>query len=287
MCVTDRNKTAPGLCGCNGVETDTDSDGTPDCNDMCPRDATRTAPGVCGCGLPDTAAPLCLAHRYSFNDAASTATVRDSVGTADGTAVNVTLPGTGTLTLAGGTSDQYVRLPAGIISALGDNATFETWFTWAGGGAWQRVFDFGTNEMGAGGQGTGTAFVFFTPMRDSGVSLLSVNTVGLTEVNGPAAFPSGLTTGGGPHHLACVVDAKGVDGNTPNAAVYIDGAFVLRIPLLSVLSGLADVNNWLGRSQFAPDLEFGGTYYEFRIYSAALTAAQISASFAAGPDALP
>ena len=40
-------------------------------------------------------------------------------------AVNVTLPGTGTLTVAGGTSDQYVKLPSGIISGLGDNATFE------------------------------------------------------------------------------------------------------------------------------------------------------------------
>jgi hypothetical protein len=292
MCVTDRNKIAPGICGCNGTDVDTDGDGTADCNDMCPHDRTRTAPGVCGCGVPDTSAPFCLAHRYSFNDAAASTTVLDSVGAANGTAVNVALPGNGTLTLAGGTSDQYVKLPSHIISTLGDSATFEAWVTWAGlaagGGVWQRLFDFGNNENGAtGGQGTGTAFVFFTPTRDSGVSLLSVNTAGLSEVNGLAGFPSGAATGGGPHHLACVVDAKGVDGNAPNAAVFIDGVFVARTPLLSVLSALDDVNNWLGRSQFAPDPEFAGTYYEFRIYSTALTAAQISASFAAGPDTLP
>jgi uncharacterized protein len=54
---------------------------------------------------------------------------------------------------------------------------------------------------------------------------------------------------------------------------------------VSSLSQLRDVNNWLGRSQFILDPEFAGTYYDFRIYSTALTQAQISASLAAGPDA--
>ncbi len=134
-CPTDPNKKIAGICGCFAVDDDTDRDGTPDCNDRCPRDGTRTAPGLCGCGPPDNT-PLCLAHRYRFDDgptsdggvsdggtgdggAPSGPVVRDSVGTAHGTAVNFTPTGTGSVTLAGGTSDQYINLPSHMILGAG------------------------------------------------------------------------------------------------------------------------------------------------------------------------
>ena len=34
--------------------TDSDGDGTPDCNDGCPNDPDKTNLGICGCGVPDT-----------------------------------------------------------------------------------------------------------------------------------------------------------------------------------------------------------------------------------------
>ncbi|MCE9595911.1 MAG: hypothetical protein K8S98_17115 [Planctomycetes bacterium] len=54
LCPTDPNKIAPGTCGCGTADTDTDSDGTPDCNDLCPADPNKIAPGTCGCGFADT-----------------------------------------------------------------------------------------------------------------------------------------------------------------------------------------------------------------------------------------
>ena len=305
-------KAAPGICGCAVPDTDSDNDGTVDCLDGCPQNRNRVTPGLCGCALPDTAAPSCLAHRYSFDDGApsdggagdagtsdadagdagdagggGTTVVRDSVGTANGTAVNVVLRGTGTLTLTGGQTDQYVSLPSGIISALGNSATFEGWINWTGPGSWQRIFDFGVADPAMPGvQGTGSAFVFLTPISGPGVALFSVNTVGLTEVMSPGFFPQGAP-GALPHHFAAVIDASAGDAGAPAARLYIDGTLVGSTPLTSVLSGLQDVNNWLGRSQFAPDPEFGGTYYEFRIHSAAMTQAQINDSIAAGPDRLP
>jgi hypothetical protein len=36
------------------AETDSDGDGTPNCNDGCPNDPNKTAPGACGCGSADT-----------------------------------------------------------------------------------------------------------------------------------------------------------------------------------------------------------------------------------------
>ena len=42
-----------------------------------------------------------------------------------------------------------------------------------------------------------------------------------------------------------------------------------------------------GRSQFPADDGFSGSFLEFRIYSVALTAAQIRSSYDAGPDVVP
>ncbi|MBK7084174.1 MAG: lamin tail domain-containing protein [Flavobacteriales bacterium] len=53
-CPDDPNKTASGICGCGVQDTDTDSDGTADCNDGCPNDADKVVAGQCGCGVPDT-----------------------------------------------------------------------------------------------------------------------------------------------------------------------------------------------------------------------------------------
>jgi hypothetical protein len=53
-CPSDPNKTYPGQCGCGVADTDSDSDGTADCNDECVNDNQKTAAGQCGCGNPDT-----------------------------------------------------------------------------------------------------------------------------------------------------------------------------------------------------------------------------------------
>ena len=49
-CVDDPDKTEAGVCGCGEAETDTDSDGTPDCSDACPLDPKNDEDedGVCG-----------------------------------------------------------------------------------------------------------------------------------------------------------------------------------------------------------------------------------------------
>jgi hypothetical protein len=66
--------------------------------------------------------------------------------------------------------------------------------------------------------------------------------------------------------------------------LYLDGADAGSKALTGSLSSINDINNWLGRSQYSPDAEFGGSLYEFRIYNRALSAGQIALSFADGPD---
>jgi hypothetical protein len=107
-------------------------------------------------------------------------------------------------------------------------------------------------------------------------------------LNSIAAVPTTVDT-----HLALVVD-----GVARIMTLYQNGAVVQvgapytdlgtgSVNNLAGLSGLNDVNNWLGRSQFAPDPGFDGTISEFRIYSVARSAAQIMASFRATETGLP
>ncbi|MEW6427697.1 MAG: CFI-box-CTERM domain-containing protein [Thermodesulfobacteriota bacterium] len=53
-CPADATKIAAGQCGCGVADTDSDGDGTADCVDGCPADVAKTAAGQCGCGVADT-----------------------------------------------------------------------------------------------------------------------------------------------------------------------------------------------------------------------------------------
>lgn len=48
------DKAAPGQCGCDTPDTDTDSDGTADCIDVCPDDPNKDSENQCGCNVLDT-----------------------------------------------------------------------------------------------------------------------------------------------------------------------------------------------------------------------------------------
>jgi hypothetical protein len=164
------------------------------------------------------------------------------------------------------------------------NATFEAWVTWGAGAAWQRIFDFGDNDgTGAGSQGAnGLTYFFLSPkaVNNSGhlrVAYTLSGPSGETKIDAAAALPSGAIA-----HVAVVVDQT-----ASTLALYLNGAASGSTTLSSPLSSINNVNNWLGRSQFSTDPEFAGSIQEFRVYGVARTAAQIQASYSAGPDALP
>jgi|GEM_PF-412804 len=52
-CPLDPDKTELGICGCGVPDTDSDGDGTADCQDLCADDPGKAGPGICGCGTPD------------------------------------------------------------------------------------------------------------------------------------------------------------------------------------------------------------------------------------------
>ena len=84
-----------------------------------------------------------------------------------------------------------------------------------------------------------------------------------------------------PDHVAVVIDRT-------NAAMrlYSNGVEIASSAESVDLEAINDVNNWLGRSNYYVDPPLSAVFVEFRIYSQALTATQIRASFEAGPGAL-
>ena len=273
-CPEDPEKTDPGECGCGEVDIDSDGDLTADCNDLCPNEPSKTEPGECGCEVPASEEEECSAlkngilHRYEFSGTGTEAT--DSVGDKDGTIVGG-LQSDGTLTLDG--IDQYVSLPAGMVSSLTD-ATFEVWFTWNGGDGYQRIFDFGDTT---GSPTLGNTYLYLAASRPeegpgSGFSLTGYSAEIKTEA------PNVLVLGEKYHIVLVTSETNG------SFSLYIDGAFQSGIAFTSSLGALSDINCYLGRSLYDADPYLNGSIDEFRIYDVALNQAEIAFSLAQGPD---
>ena len=210
-----------------------------------------------------------LAHRYSFSETGGT-TVTDSLG---GPAWNGVLPNGGTL--SGGqltltsTSSQFVSLPAGMVSTL-SNFTIEAWVKLNSTANWARIFDFGNNT---------TVYMFLTPQNGTtGKVRYAITTSGSggeQQLDGNSALTTGVW-----HQVA-------VTWNANTGMLYVDGVPVgtNNAMTLKPSSLGSTVSNYLGKSQSANPY-LNGLLDEFRIYSVALSATEIAATYALGPDQL-
>ena len=256
--------------------------------DACLGDPDKVAPGICGCGIAEgrcLALKDALIHRYPFDGTGSVAV--DQVGGADGTIMNTALGGLGQLDLAReGELEQYVDLPNGIISPL-SSATFEAWVIWqppAPVPFWERIFDFGVSTAGEDKRDSGKSYLFLAPGGPGNepdvprTAFRDLNLTGEVILDSVETFPTERL-----FEVAVVVDAAAHE-----LRLYLDSREQRRVTLTEPLSGIQDVNNWLGRSQFAKDARFGGSFLEFRIYDKALSPAELADSYRFGdsPDFL-
>ncbi len=207
-----------------------------------------------------------LQHRYSFAADAS-----DSVGHANGTLEGAASVSDGQVRL-NGTRGTYVNLPGGLIA--GDKAvTFEFWATLNTNRNWARVFDQGTTNGNQGGHD-----LYFCPHSGSRDFRLTIMDPHPTErvVTIPGNLDNQTNL-----QVACVLDpASGFMG------IYTNGVLAAARHDLVSLASVGTNCFFLGRSLFASDAPLNGSIDEFRIYSAALSAADVAASYRNGPNAV-
>jgi arabinan endo-1,5-alpha-L-arabinosidase len=148
----------------------------------------------------------------------------------------------------------YVSLPLSV----GNASTFATWVKWNGGGAWQRIFDFGNDT---------TNYFFLTPAANTSVLRFAISTngpAGEQQINAPYALPTNSWV-----HIAVTLDGS-------VGILYVDGAPVATNSSLNLRPWQTTPhNNNLGKSQFGADPLFNGRLASFRIFGRALSPVEI------------
>lgn len=155
-----------------------------------------------------------------------------------------------------GTS-QYAMLPANLFASV-TNFTIACWVNWDGGGAWQRIFDFGNDT---------TQYMFLSPSSGSGTLRFAVTTNGngAEQILETSPLPVGQW-----RHVA-VTRAGNI------ARLYVNGALaVSNTNVVTVApASFNPVLNYVGKSQW-PDPLFNGRLDELFIYNYALSDTEIS-----------
>src|SRR5665213_808736 len=150
-------------------------------------------------------------------------------------------------------SNQYVQLPPGVAFAR----TFSAVVKWNGGGAWQRIFDFGVDT---------TKYVMLTPYSGDGKLRCDIRVSGTTQtIEAASPLSAGVWT-----QVALTLDGQ-------TGIIYVNGAPVVTNAITLSPVDVAAQTNHLGRSKFVADPYFNGQITSFRAYGRVLSAAEIAA----------
>jgi len=227
------------------------------------------------CAILATEARGALLHRWSFNG-----DCEDRAGGAAALLKGGARVENGACVFDG--KGAYAELPVLNTMEILMDFTIEAWLTWEGGGAWQRIFDYGNRaEDPQRRRQVGKQWFMLTPRSAQGVVEMHINVDpqprGRTEVfaaGGPLPV-------GKPVYVAVVFSGNRVK-------IYIDGEKKAESEILADPSEIANPTHfWLGRSLWEGDPFFKGSISEFRIHDEALSEADILRSASAGPDRFP
>ncbi len=149
-------------------------------------------------------------------------------------------------------SDTYLSLPVNLNDS--EDITVAAWVYWNGGGAWQRVFDFGTGT---------NQYLFLTPSNGSVMRLGIKNGNAEQTVSYSTTMPTAQWV-----HIAGVLRGD-------VATLYLNGVPVSTNSSVTINpSDLKCIRNYVGKSQFSDPL-FNGRIDEFRLYNYAVSGAAI------------
>ena len=150
-------------------------------------------------------------------------------------------------------TNQAVQLPPGVAFAR----TFSAVVKWNGGGAWQRLFDFGVDT---------TKYLMLTPYSGEGKLRCEIRANGTTQtLLAPSPLSTGVWT-----HVALTLDGQ-------SGIIYVNGAPVVTNAITLSPLDVEAQTNYLGRSKFIADPYFNGQIANFRVFGRALAPAEITA----------
>ncbi|MHC5902992.1 family 43 glycosylhydrolase [Streptomyces sp. S6] len=210
---------------------------------------------------PDVPADL-LVH-YKFDETKGDIAVDSSGHGNQGTYVGSPSFGTGvqggSVKLSGGS---YVKIPNGVLKDAG-SVTVSTYAKWQGGAGFQWLFGLGPDS---------DKYLFATP-SNGGSTLYSAITKASWSAEQKLTGNSALTAGKWQHVTVTL------DGATGTMVLYADGVEVARtktnIKPSELYDAAKDYSGYIGKSLYAADPAFAGEVDDFRIYSRALTAAEV------------
>jgi hypothetical protein len=168
----------------------------------------------------------------------------------------------------------YVSMPSTAFANLTD-MTVATWVNVTTSQNWQRMLDIGINARLTNNTPTGTHYMNLVPKNDSTSLAFSITKdgIGSEQTLTAPALDAGVWK-----HVAVVLGSG-------QSSLYVDGVAVSNSsPPTLRPSDLGAIDYaYLGKSQFS-DPYFDGKFDEFRVYSRALSAAEIQALYQyAGP----
>ncbi len=220
-----------------------------------------------------TASAQTLVDRYSFTDDGTHTNIVDSVG---GTNWYGTLPNGGDLVdvpgqliLAAG-SDQYVQLPAGVLSNY-TAVTIDCWATFGTLPGNCFLYGFGNTDSG----GAGENYIFCQP--ENGRIAISGGDPGYSYEQGTGG--AGNFSGETVHVTSVYNPVLGYE------ELYTNGVLVsANNAVTTPMSSVSDQLNYIGRSLYTSDGYMDIELNEFRIWNGALNGLQVAGCDMAGPD---
>jgi hypothetical protein len=220
--------------------------------------------------------PATLTHRYSFQGAAGSTIITDSVGGQNGTFSGSAggLDGNGNLVLDG--VNEYVNLGPNLIAGY-TNVSVESWVSVSTSDATHaRLFDFGDTDS----SGNGDYGMDFVPVSGSS-SWFEVFDID-PGYEDPQQILGTSLAGAGEVYVAVVYDPQ-----LGYAAVYTNGILAASGAINIPFTSLVDAHDYIGKSGYNADPYLTATVSEFRVYRGDLSPAQVAEDYAAGPATLP
>jgi hypothetical protein len=202
-----------------------------------------------------------IVANYAFDGSVQDSSGKGNHGTIQGDAGYEAAPaGYGQALIFNGIN-AYVTLPIGsVLSSLSD-MTIAVYMNFPNAsGDWQRVFDFGTGT---------TNYMFLTPRATSSIPMRFA--ILSPAIPAELSVTSSTSMSAGWHHVAVVMNSAAM-----TMQLYLDGEMVGSAATTVLPKDLGvTTQNYLGDSQFEADAFFTGSLADFRIYSRALSEAQI------------